>query len=107
MEYNSGSNGASNFKSDEREARGRFEITSKIQRDTKHSCPSYSLSKTQLRALLSMFPLGSYITSGLLAALAASAIKILVIIFKNIEPGYITSFIRYYQEYIALFSEQD
>ena len=30
MEYNSGSNRASNFKSAEREARGRFEITSTI-----------------------------------------------------------------------------
>ena len=30
MEYNSGSNQASNFKSAEREARGRFEIMSKI-----------------------------------------------------------------------------
>ena len=30
MEYNSGSNRASNFKSAEREARGQFEITSTI-----------------------------------------------------------------------------
>ena len=30
MEYNSGSNWASNFKSAEREVRGRFEITSTI-----------------------------------------------------------------------------
>ena len=30
MEYNSGSNRVSNFKSAEREARGRFEITSMI-----------------------------------------------------------------------------
>ena len=40
-----------------------------------------------------MFPLGSYITGGFLAALAASAIKILVIIFKDIEPGCISGFI--------------
>ena len=78
VEYNSGSNRARKFKSDEREARGRFEITSKIQHDTKHSSPSYSLSKTQLPALFAMFPLGSYITSGFLAALATSAIKILI-----------------------------
>ena len=43
MEYNSGSNRASNFKSAERVARGRFEITSTITPELYDTKSSYQL----------------------------------------------------------------
>ena len=43
MEYNSGINRASNFKSAERLARGQFEITSTISPELYDTKPSYQL----------------------------------------------------------------